>query len=55
VRRATVTVQWGEGEARQSFDVVQYVVANQGAYLPGQEGEEDTPTDDDDPTGGGQR
>ena len=30
VRRATVTVMWQEGEATRSFDVVQYVVADQG-------------------------
>jgi general secretion pathway protein I len=29
VRRATVTVRWREGEAERSFDVVQYLVAEQ--------------------------
>jgi general secretion pathway protein I len=49
VRRATVTVSWGQGEARQSFDVVQYLVANQGVFVPGQEN--DPPPDDGDPEG----
>lgn len=30
VRRATVTVSWGEGQAERSFDVVQFLVAEQG-------------------------
>lgn len=29
VRRARVTVRWGEGDSRQEFDVVQYLVAEQ--------------------------
>jgi general secretion pathway protein I len=29
VRRATVTVSWREGQSRRSFDVVQYLVAEQ--------------------------
>lgn len=43
VRRTTVTVQWREGEEVRSFDVVQYVVADQGVMGSGQ----------DDPTGTG--
>ncbi|RZO56956.1 MAG: prepilin-type N-terminal cleavage/methylation domain-containing protein [Sandaracinaceae bacterium] len=31
VRRATVTVFWAEGEDERSFDVVQYLVADQGS------------------------
>lgn len=36
VRRINVTVSWREGEAQRSFDVMQYVVADQGVALPGQ-------------------
>lgn len=34
VRRATVTVIWGEGEGARSFDVSQYLVADQGQTNP---------------------
>ncbi|HJL18980.1 MAG TPA: prepilin-type N-terminal cleavage/methylation domain-containing protein [Sandaracinaceae bacterium LLY-WYZ-13_1] len=40
VRRVLVTVTWHEGEEERSFDVVQYVVADQGVFVPGQ-GNED--------------
>lgn len=38
VRRATVTVIWGQGESERSFDVVQYLVADQGSEGPGAPG-----------------
>lgn len=34
VRRATVTVKWGEGDRERSFDVAQYLVADQGTEGP---------------------
>jgi general secretion pathway protein I len=34
VRRATVTVTWQEGSAERSFDIVQYLVAEQGTMGP---------------------
>ncbi|MBN4049480.1 prepilin-type N-terminal cleavage/methylation domain-containing protein [bacterium AH-315-N03] len=34
VRRVTVTVKWGEGSSERSFDVSQYVVAEQGSEGP---------------------
>ncbi|HKU36726.1 MAG TPA: prepilin-type N-terminal cleavage/methylation domain-containing protein [Polyangiales bacterium] len=34
IRRATVTVKWKEGSAEQSFDVTQYLVAEQPIKLP---------------------
>jgi general secretion pathway protein I len=34
IRRATVTVTWREGSSEHSFDVTQYVVAEQPAALP---------------------
>lgn len=34
VRRATVTVQWEEGSSVRSFNVVQYLVADQGTAPP---------------------
>lgn len=34
IRRATVTVRWREGSAQRSFDVTQYLVADQ-AVVPG--------------------
>lgn len=34
IRRATVTVTWHEGSSEHSFDVTQYVVAEQPAALP---------------------
>ncbi len=34
IRRATVTVRWREGEGRQEFDVVQYLVAD-APQIPG--------------------
>lgn len=45
VRRATVTVQWREGEAVKSFDVVQYLVAAQPQLEEAEEesAEEETP------------
>ncbi|MDD9945453.1 MAG: prepilin-type N-terminal cleavage/methylation domain-containing protein [Myxococcales bacterium] len=33
IRRATVTVRWREGASEKSFDVTQYLVANQGVAL----------------------
>lgn len=35
IRRATVTVQWKEGSAEQSFDVTQYLVAEQPIPIEG--------------------
>src|SRR5690606_37428595 len=37
IRRATVRISWPEGDAVRSFDVVQFLVAEQAQKMPGQE------------------
>lgn len=43
VRRAQVIVRWGEGESERSFDVVQYLVADQSSQNPAQPGQTGQP------------
>ncbi len=54
IRRATVKVSWREGSSEHSFDVTQYVVAEQPSALPETTNTPtDTPTNTTDTRGGG--
>jgi general secretion pathway protein I len=51
IRRATVTVTWNEGSAEKSFDVTQYLVAEQPIRLPdGTDPNQQEGTDSTDPS-----